>query len=275
MIPTPDTSHVSYDTIYEPSEDSYLFLDTLSSSSESTWLRSRFTTPSPSPLLLEVGCGSGVVLAFLTANSTLILGRRDVLALATDVNSDACTATRETVTRAVEDRQQQEEEPTESVSRTGEGDEPKSVCLATVTGDLATPLRPGTVDVLLFNPPYVPTDDVPGLPPAAAATSPLGSVTIAELSKSDKFERDSYYLSLTYAGGRDGMEITDRFLDAIPESLDPIRGVAYVLLCAQNRPEEVKARIRGWGEGWRAETVGRSGMQAGWEKLVIVRIWRE
>ena len=27
MLPTPDTSHVSFDTIYEPSEDSYLFLD--------------------------------------------------------------------------------------------------------------------------------------------------------------------------------------------------------------------------------------------------------
>jgi release factor glutamine methyltransferase len=71
------------------------------------------------------------------------------------------------------------------------------------------------------------------------------------------------------------METTDKLLDAIPEALDPNRGVAYVLLCAQNRPEEVKSRIRGWGGGWKAETVGNSGVQAGWEKLVIVRIWRD
>jgi release factor glutamine methyltransferase len=95
------------------------------------------------------------------------------------------------------------------------------------------------------------------------------------LSRSAKFERDSYYLSLTYAGGMDGMETTNRLLEAVPGVLHPERGVAYVLLCAQNRPEEVKERIRGWGGGWKAESVGNSGTQAGWEKLVIVRIWRD
>ena len=50
-----------------------------------------------------------------------------------------------------------------------------------------------------------------------------------------------------------------------------------MLLCAGNRPEEVKERIRGWAGGgrWRAETVGTSGRRAGWERLQIVRIWRE
>lgn len=70
------------------------------------------------------------------------------------------------------------------------------------------------------------------------------------------------------------METTNRLLDAIPAVLAPDRGVAYVLLCKQNRPEEVKERIQGWG-GWCAEMVGSSGMQAGWEKLVIMRIWRD
>ncbi|RDW78559.1 S-adenosylmethionine-dependent methyltransferase [Aspergillus mulundensis] len=264
MLPTPDTSHVSFDTIYEPSEDSYLFLDTLSSASESAWLKSRFPSSTPSPLLLEVGSGSGVVLGFVTANSSLILGRRDVLALATDVNRNACAATKKTVEVAVDERQlgRQEGEDVQIKS--------KSVCLAAVTGDLCTPLRPGSVDILLFNPPYVPTEELPAMPSTADATT-----NDAELSRSAKFERDSYYLSLTYAGGRDGMETTDRLLESIPEVLDPDRGVAYILLCAQNRPAEVKDRIRGWGAGWRAESVGNSGVQAGWEKLVIVRIWRE
>ncbi|KAL4940822.1 hypothetical protein BDV06DRAFT_223695 [Aspergillus oleicola] len=271
MLPTPDTSHVSFDTIYEPSEDSYLFLDTLSSTSESAWLKDRFSTQpqSPSPLILEVGSGSGVVIGFLTANSHLILGRTDVLSLSTDVNATACIATKETVRKAVDERQTstQDEKETEAL---GKG--PKSTMLSAVTADLTTPLRPGTIDILLFNPPYVPTEDLPAMPSTYDT-----NIDTSSLSRSAKFERDSYYLSLTYAGGYDGMETTDRLLEAIPGVLDPERGVAYVLLCAQNRPKEVKERIRGWEGGgkWRAETVGNSGVQAGWEKLVIVRIWRE
>ncbi|KAL2799073.1 methyltransferase domain-containing protein [Aspergillus keveii] len=271
MLPTPDTSHVSFDTIYEPSEDSYLFLDALSSASESAWLKSRFAAPSASPLLLEVGCGSGVVLGFVTANSELIFGRRDVLALATDVNRDACVATQKTIQKAVVERQV-ESQDIESPEGTP-AKKPTSVALSAVTGNLTSPLRPGTIDILLFNPPYVPTEESPEIPSSSTSTSTQGDS--ANLSRTAKFERDSYYLSLTYAGGRDGMETTDKLLDAIPEVLDPNRGVAYVLLCAQNRPEEVKGRIREWGGGWKAETVGNSGVQAGWEKLVIVRIWRD
>lgn len=274
MLPTPDTSHVAFDTIYEPSEDSYLFLDTLSSASESAWLKSRFSSspspsPSPSPTLLEVGSGSGVVLAFLTANSSLILGRRDVLALATDVNRNACIATQKTITKAVNERQSQGEDQSANTQGGTTSSNTKSVCLSAVTGDLCAAIRPGSVDILLFNPPYVPTEELPALP--SISSDPAAK----ELSRSAKFEQDSYYLSLTYAGGRDGMETTERLLESIPGVLDPNRGVAYVLLCAQNKPEEVKGRIRGWGDGWSAESVGTSGMQAGWEKLVIVRIWRE
>ncbi|EAW11262.1 S-adenosylmethionine-dependent methyltransferase [Aspergillus clavatus NRRL 1] len=258
MLPTPSTDHVSFDTIYEPSEDSYLFLDTLSSTSESEWLSTRFnsTQSPPSPLIVEVGTGSGVVLGFVAANSHEIFGRRDILTLGTDVNRNACLATRTTVQTAIHERQH---------------DAPlKSAHLSSVLADLCSPLRPGTVDVLLFNPPYVPTEDLPRLPSATEHEA-----AAASMSRSAKFEHESYFLSLTYAGGMDGMETTNRLLEAIPGVLHPERGVAYVLLCAQNRPQEVKERIRGWGGGWRAETVGNSGTQAGWEKLVIVRIWKE
>lgn len=255
MLPTPDTSHVSFDTIYEPSEDSYLFLDTLASESESKWLSERFPkSRSTSPLVVEVGTGSGVVLAFAAAQSQQIFGRRDILTLGTDVNRNACIATRQTAITAIKTEQQ----PC-----------PTSVHISSLTADLCAPLRPGSVDVLLFNPPYVPTEDLPRLP-SATENDPA---TAKSMSRSDKFDSDSFFLSLTYAGGADGMETTDRLLDAIPGVLSA-RGVAYVLLCKQNRPDEVKHRIRGWG-GWHAEPVGSSGMQAGWEKLVIVRIWRD
>jgi len=98
-------------------------------------------------------------------------------------------------------------------------------------------------------------------------------VGMAEKSKTT-FEEDSHLLALSYAGGRDGMETTDRLIAALPDTLSE-RGCAYLLLCAGNRPEEVKQRIREFGSQWRAETVGTSGKTAGWEKLQIVRIWRE
>ncbi|GAE00048.1 hypothetical protein NFIA_081820 [Paecilomyces variotii No. 5] len=268
MLPTPSTSHVSFDTIYEPAEDSFLFLDTLSSASEAAWLSERFapsqpsttakdqkkSNASPPPLVIEVGTGSGVVLAFAAANAKEIFGRPDIITLGTDVNLNACAATQQTVLTAIREKS--------SLS---------SHFLASLTADLCNPLRPHSVDVLLFNPPYVPTPELPRLP----FEGDIQKEKEKEMSRSEKFEHESYLLSLTYAGGADGMEITNRLLDAVPAVLDSKRGVAYVLLCAQNKPEEVKERIRAWGPGWRAETVGRSGMQAGWEKLVIVRIWRD
>lgn len=272
MLPTPDTAHVSFDTIYEPSEDSYLFLDTLSSPAESAWLHARFPRPSSpddpstpataSPLIVEVGSGSGVVLGFVAGNSREILGRRDVLALGVDVNRDACIATGETVRKTILDRQRTPDQSPASASVSGL----TSLHTASITSDLLSSLRPSTIDILLFNPPYVPTEALPALP------APTDHAAAA-LSRSDQFARESYYLSLTYAGGRDGMETTDRLIEQIPGALDPARGVAYVLLCAQNRPGEVRERVRAWGGGWRAEFVGSSGVQAGWEKLVILRVW--
>ncbi|KAL1982344.1 hypothetical protein VTN96DRAFT_1438 [Rasamsonia emersonii] len=270
MLPTPSTSHVSFDNIYEPAEDSYLFLDTLSSASEAAWLSHRFSSTDP-PLVVEVGCGSGVVLAFTAANSREIFGREDILALGTDVNGDACRATRQTVLTAIEDKRREREKTEDNTPDKDAGKQQQTQFIASLTGDLCSPLRPGSVDVLLFNPPYVPTPDVPPLPSSTEKDSDPDEKQT--LSRSAKFERDSYLLSLSYAGGLDGMEITNRFLEAIPTVLNPHRGVAYVLLCAQNKPEEVKERLR--RGGWQAETVGRSGMQAGWEKLVIVRIWRD
>lgn len=292
MLPTPSTSHVSFNTIYEPAEDSYLFLDTLSSTGEVSWLSQRFNPPqsnlpksnshsnSHSPVVVEAGIGSGVVLAFLASNSRAILGREDILALGTDVNGDACRAAGETVVQAIEetrsttlgevdvDNANQSPEEEDSPSKPNE-----TQFIASIAADLCSPLRPGSVDVLLFNPPYVPTPELPAQPSTDIQNASLA--TESGSSTQSKFERESHLLSLSYAGGVDGMETTDRLLDRIPEILNPDRGVAYVLLCAQNKPLEVMERIRAWGSEWSVETVGRSGVKAGWENLVIIRIWRE
>jgi release factor glutamine methyltransferase len=254
MLPTPETSHVSFDTIYEPAEDSYLLLDTLSSPPETAWLKERFSTPhsSPSPLLLEIGTGSGVVVAFLTANAHSILGRSDVLALGTDVNRHACLATNETVKRAIQDGLHQEQKVG---GRAG-------THLATLNADLTSPVRPGELDILIFNPPYVPTDNVPSMPPAETTSGPK------------TVDQNSMLLELSYAGGVDGMEVTNRLLAKLPDILSE-RGVAYILLCAQNKIPDVDGMIKGWGASWGFKIVGKSGAKGGWERLSIVRIWRE
>ncbi|KAF2501731.1 methyltransferase [Lophium mytilinum] len=252
MLPTPSTSHVSFDNIYEPAEDSFLLLDTLSSAPETAFLHSRFPPSAPPPLVLEVGTGSGVVLAFVASNASSILGRRDILALGTDINSFACRASSTTIRTAIADPR---------TSKPGH-------FLNVINADLTSLIRPGSVDVLIFNPPYVPTPDLPDLVTHEKYNAlPLGT-------KSTTFEQDSHLLALSYAGGADGMEITNKLLAQLPEILHPARGVAYILLCAQNKPNDVKEYIVSWGKSWAVETVGFSGKKAGWEKLQILRIWR-
>ncbi|KAB8343156.1 hypothetical protein FH972_022746 [Carpinus fangiana] len=265
MLPTPDTSHVSFDNVYEPSEDSFLLLDTLSSAPEVNLLKDRFSTQasfqnapgsvnSACPLVVEVGPGSGVVLAFLAANASAIFGRPDVLTVGIDVNEFACKATARTITSNIV--------ATEGASSFS--------FLDIVLGSLTSCMRPCSVDLLIFNPPYVPSEDVPLLPSA------FNHSTQGERLSS--FERDNHLLALATDGGADGMEITWQLLDELPQVLS-VRGVAYVLLCAQNRPEKVKARIKDWndvaGRGkWDVQTVGTSGKTGGWEKLQIIRITR-
>ncbi|KAH7412427.1 hypothetical protein BKA64DRAFT_658852 [Cadophora sp. MPI-SDFR-AT-0126] len=257
MLPTPSTSHVAFERIYEPAEDSYLLLDTLSCETEKAFLHERFhktqpastknTYESTSPLVLEIGTGSGIVISFINAHAETIFGRSDVVTLGVDVNRFACDATEKTV-----DIAQREQ----VVQRKSHG-----FHLGNILGDLTLALRSEQVDVLVFNPPYVPTSELPQMP-----MKPASQVTT--------YDDDSKLLSLSYAGGVDGMETTQRLLNELDTVLSRIRGCAYILLCAQNQPELVKEGIRKWGAGWAVETVGSSGKKAGWEKLQIIKIWR-
>ncbi|MCJ1261472.1 S-adenosylmethionine-dependent methyltransferase [Lobaria immixta] len=268
MLPTPSTSHVNTDRIYDPAEDSFLLLDTFSSKSEVEFLKTRFMRRTdqvnqhdslPPPTILEVGTGSGVILAFVTAHAKEIFGRADVLSLGTDVNRYACQATEQTVRQTCRDT------ATNNTIGMAKGKNP----LAILNADLTTPIRSGMIDVLIFNPPYVPTSEIPN---AAAAEAENDEVTSS--SGKSTFEDHSHMLALSYAGGVHGMEVTSRLLDQIPFVLSKSRGVAYILLCRQNRPDTVIQQIRRWGPDWAVSIVGHSGKTGGWEKLCIIRICR-
>merc|ERR1712126_551118 len=62
MFPTPDISHLTasdYDSVYEPAEDSFLLMDALEQDIDRL-------TQVPPATCVEVGCGSGIVLTFLS-----------------------------------------------------------------------------------------------------------------------------------------------------------------------------------------------------------------
>ena len=272
-LPTPSTSHLNFSTIYEPAEDSFLFLDTLSSDSESAFLKEHFPlhysdgSLSASPLVVEVGTGSGVILAFVTAHAKTIFGRTDVLTLGVDVNEAACRGAVETVKQAVKDVLSTRQIDGDN-SRTTNGEAQTTshgtgICLGTTQSSLTSSFRRNSIDILLFNPPYVPTETLP-----SPSSAPHAS----------RFDEESHLLALSYAGGVDGMEVTERLLKQLPWALSN-NGVAYVLFCARNKPEEVLERIvGGWnsvsGRRWGRELVGRTGGKGGWERLEIWRIWK-
>lgn len=248
MLPTPSTSHVNYDYIYEPAEDSYLLLDTISSASESEFLKTKFASKTLPVLVVEVGSGSGVVLAFATANTERIFGRSDVATIGTDINHFACNATAKTVTKAA----------------TEVNETKPAHFLGSINCDLVSALRPRSIDLLIFNPPYVPTESLPDVDDREG---------FEVFAPQELFGRDSHLLALSYAGGIEGLETTNRLLAQLPDMLSQ-RGIAYILLCKQNRPDFVRNRICAWPGGWAADIVGSSGKQAGWEKLSVLRIWR-
>ncbi|KAF8446240.1 S-adenosyl-L-methionine-dependent methyltransferase [Boletus edulis BED1] len=190
MLPTPDLSHLDDDDklhVYDPAEDTFLLLDGLEKDTDQ--LRTQ------KPLIcLEIGSGSGCVSAFLGS----ILGPTNALYLCTDINQRASVCTFAT------------------------GKQNK-VPLSPITCDLSKPLSMRlrrSVDIILFNPPYVPTDH-------EESVHAQGSAGIAG----------------SWAGGLDGMEVTNRFLDNVGDLLSDC-GKFYLVAQAQNNIPEICERMQ-------------------------------
>jgi len=190
--------------------------------------------PTPSFMVLELGTRNGVTNAFISQHSQHLFARMDMQLLGAGAVVLACAATATTLRPS----------------------RPPHF-LGVATADLAGPLRANVVDVLVFNPPYVPTPDLPSLAPVSPAAS--------------TFDEHSRLLALTYAGGNDGMQVTQRALDDLDRILAPA-GVAYILLCRSNRPRDVVGRLA--ARGWTCQKAGGSGSTGGIERLEVWRIWR-
>lgn len=231
MLPTPTTSALDFDLIYEPAEDTFLLLDLLEE--DLPFLTARFAplsaSPSaPTPIVVELGTGSGIVTTFI---------HKHILPssyhITTDLNPHACRAS--LTTWAANNGNEDGSGPT------------TPGLLDTVRGSLATPLRRGIVDVLVFNPPYVPDEIVPTAPDA---------------------DDDRRWLDLALLGGDDGMEVTWELLNDLEDVLAS-KGVAYILFCKRNKPESVAKEME--KRGWKVKRVGER--KAGWEVLSVWRFW--
>ena len=184
----PSLDHLTladFEHVYEPAEDTFLLCDSLEKDLETF----RMSQPERA---LEIGCGSGCVITFF-GQLTKRLGIKCRL-FATDINAKALDASR----------------------RTAEANDVEiSFSQVNLLGKYA-PVD-NSVDVLLFNPPYVPTP-----PEEVGGTS----------------------IEASWAGGLDGREVIDRFLPILPQLLKKVTGVCYLVLVEENKPGEIQGILR-------------------------------
>mmetsp|Transcript_22540 Transcript_22540/g.48674 ORF Transcript_22540/g.48674 Transcript_22540/m.48674 type:complete len:246 (-) Transcript_22540:528-1265(-) len=188
--PLPDLSHLTgsdFDAVYEPSDDTFLLIDVLSDHAP------ELLALAPA-VCIEIGAGSGAVITGLARalahESTTAASPLVSTFLATDVNPAALEATVATAAR-------------------------NGVLVHAVHMDLLCAMRAGCIDVLVFNPPYVPT-------------------SMDELVEAEQ----SHDISAAWAGGPRGRLVLDRLLPSLSKLLSP-RGVFYLLGVRENDPSEL------------------------------------
>lgn len=173
-----------FEKVYEPAEDTFLLLDALEKDLPDL-KRHAF-------LCLECGSGSGTV---ITALSKSLNDSKPRLMFATDISSEACRTTKKCANY--------HEQINVQVIRTN------------LAESLVDRLQ-NKVDLLIFNPPYVPTNSDE-------------TKTVA-----------SNQIQLSWAGGRHGRQIIDRFLiNFVPRLISKPHGAAYLVALEENNIKEL------------------------------------
>uniref|UniRef100_A0A0C9S8D3 TSA: Wollemia nobilis Ref_Wollemi_Transcript_11509_974 transcribed RNA sequence n=1 Tax=Wollemia nobilis TaxID=56998 RepID=A0A0C9S8D3_9CONI len=197
--------------VYEPCDDSFALVDALLAD------RVHLEEVQPS-LCLEVGCGSGYVITSLA----LMLGQETgIRYLATDISAAAIEVTQKTL-----------------AAHGVHAD----VLLTDLVSGLDKRLA-GTVDVLVVNPPYVPTSEE---------------------------EVGVNGITASWAGGENGRAVIDRIL-AIANDLLSSKGWFYLVTLTANNPAEICLIMRQKGFASRI-IVQRSTEE---ESLHVLKFWRD
>ncbi|XP_031504498.1 uncharacterized protein LOC116267078 [Nymphaea colorata] len=198
--------------VYEPCDDSFALVDAL--------LADRSNLLELRPVIcMELGSGSGYVITSLA----LMLGQEEFGThyFATDMNEDATRVTVETL-------------------------EAHGVHAEVISTDIASGLSKRlarSVDVIVVNPPYVPTPED---------------------------EVGSEGLTAAWAGGENGRTVIDRFLPVIDELLS-LRGWFYMVTLTANNPSQICRLMRDKGYASRI-VVQRSTEE---ERLHVLKFWRD
>ena len=204
----------SHPEVYEPCDDSFALVDALLAD------RNHLLEHHPT-LCMEVGCGSGYIITSLA----LILGQQapgnGIHYIATDTNPHAVRVTSETL-------------------------EAHGVHAELVNTDIALGLEKrlaGLVDVMVVNPPYVPTPE-------------------------DEVGREG--IASSWAGGENGRSVIDRILP-IADNLLSDKGWLYMVTLICNNPSEICLQMRERGYASRI-VVQRSTEE---ESLHVIKFWRD
>lgn len=186
---TPLLNHLTsddYNHVYEPAEDSFLLLDALEDDLDEL----RQMKPS---VCVELGSGSGInvtALARALPNSHCI---------GVDINPYACRTTARTALA-------------------------NGASVDVINMDLLSCLQDGVIDLLIFNPPYVPTDSL------------VDDETFHDPSQMDN------QLVKSWSGGRFGCDVIFRLFEEVYRKLNK-GSVFYLLLLKENDPEDIRRRL--------------------------------
>lgn len=221
MFPTPIVPEEDYSLVYEPAEDTFLFLDLFESLKESKYFINKQFSHS-SPFVMEIGSGSGIISTFIKMYNVI----PNSFHIASDINEHCNKKTMDTLLHNCPNSRFE---------------------FDTMRSDLVSSIKDNALDLLLFNPPYVPSEDVPDLP--------IDST-------------NDTWLDLALIGGKDGMLITNKLLLELDRVL-AINGEAYILFCARNNHRDVTSNFLLKYPNFTVEQV--IFRKCGWEELCIYR----
>ncbi|GJS31057.1 HemK methyltransferase family member 2-like protein [Tanacetum coccineum] len=202
----------SHPQVYAPCDDSYALVDALLAD------RTKLLEHHPT-ICMEIGCGSGYVITSLA----LILESesQNPYYFATDINPEATKVTRETLAA-------------------------HGVNAELLTTNIASGIEKrlsGMVDLMVINPPYVPTPE-----------EEVGSSGIAS----------------AWAGGENGRSVIDKILP-VADNLLSEKGWLYMLFLAENDPLQICLQMSKRGFGSKI-VVQRSTEE---ETLHVIKFWRD
>jgi release factor glutamine methyltransferase len=230
----PSLDHLTmkdYEHVYEPSDDTFLLLDGIQLGLELADKEMNVD----SFTALEIGCGTGIPIVYLglqckqrfqppqsTADGCNNRNTVTLTLLATDCNPHALRITQTTAAFH------------ELALTTHQCDLASGLLSSTHDHNSSSTSWDGAIDMLLFNPPYVPTPD-------EEVVEFHGNHGGTELKVENTENRVG--IEASWAGGLHGRRVIDRAIPQIAQLLRKPAGVAYMITVDDNLPEQLRQEL--------------------------------